>query len=265
MKIHHKNYILALCCSLFLVSGCSSKAQREFNAALKTAQNGDAIAQMKVADFYFSGTGTDLNIDESVHWYEKAARQGHHQAFAWLMGQAYNNNAAANKVIQALQNEGNTLFAHWVLATAKQTGDSNAQYAVDWMYYTGRGLIKDRHQANLWFKKATQQNNLLAIKVLGDQHYFGETEYANDQQATTYLSQAANEGKDADAAMKMAHYYHYDVRDGEMARQWYAKAGTLGDADSKRMAESYDEWKASGPLQPNEPPNTSVDQTAHHE
>ena len=60
--------------------------------------------------------------------------------------------------------------------------------------------------------------------------------------------------------MKMVHYYHYDVRDGKRARQWYVKAGALGDVDSQRMANSYDEWKSTGSLQPNKPPADSQHQ-----
>jgi Sel1 repeat. len=95
------------------------------------------------------------------------------------------------------------------------------------------------------------------IKVLGNQHYFSEHPSSTPDKAAEYLSYAAEQGQDADAAMKMAHYYHYDIRDGEKARQWYAKAGALGDTDSQHMAETYETWKDTGPLQPNEPPPSS--------
>ncbi len=35
------------------------------------------------------------------------------------------------------------------------------------------------------------------------------------------------------------------------------KAGALGDADSQRMADTYEEWQNTGPLQPNEAPADS--------
>ncbi|MGE8560159.1 MAG: hypothetical protein ACN6NJ_04310 [Acinetobacter sp.] len=123
MKNHYKNTILSLCVSLSLLTACSSPEQRAFKAALSSAEKGDAIAQMKVADFYFAGTGTEKNIQESVNWYSKAAQQAHTQAFSWLMGQAYNGNQAAAKVIHDMQNEGNIFLAHWVLESAKQTND----------------------------------------------------------------------------------------------------------------------------------------------
>ncbi len=97
---------------------------------------------MKVADFYFSGTGTDQNIDESVHWYQSCCTiKVIIKLSLGLMGQAYNNNPAADKVIRSLYKMKATHFlAHWVLDHGKQTGDSNAQYAVGWMYYTGKRL-----------------------------------------------------------------------------------------------------------------------------
>ena len=257
MKNYYKNTILSLCISLSLLTACSSPEQRAFKTALTSAKKGDAIAQMKVADFYFAGTGTEQNVQESVNWYSKAAQQANTQAFSWLMGQAYNGNEAAVKVIHDMQNEGNIFLAHWILDVAKKTNDPSAQYAVGWMYDTGKGLIKDSHQAQIWYEKAAKQNNVLAIKALGDQHYFSEIEQSSNEKATEYLTYAAEKGKDADAAMKMAHYYHYDVRDGNMARQWYVKAGALGDADSQRMADTYEEWQNTGPLQPNEAPADS--------
>ncbi len=253
----NKKTILALCLSAVFLTACSSKEQREFNSALKTAQTGDATAQMKVGDLYLSGTGTEQNIEQSVHWYKAAADQGTTDAFAWLMTQAYQGNPHADQVIRKMQQDGNIFLAHWVLDLAKKTHDPAAEYTVGWMYDTGKGLIQDKHQAQIWYEKAAKQKNVEAIKVLGNQHYFSEHPSSTPDKAAEYLSYAAEQGQDADAAMKMAHYYHYDIRDGEKARQWYAKAGALGDTGSQHMADTYETWKDTGPLQPNEPPPSS--------
>ncbi|WP_180024364.1 SEL1-like repeat protein [Acinetobacter sp. YH1901134] len=79
----NKKTILALCLSAVFLTACSSKEQREFKSALKIAQMGDATAQMKVGDLYLSGTGTEQNIEQSVHWYKAAVDQGTTDAFAW--------------------------------------------------------------------------------------------------------------------------------------------------------------------------------------
>lgn len=241
-----------------LLTACSSAEERAFNAALKTANSGDVIAQMKVADLYFSGIGTEKNIKESVHWYSKAADQANTDAFHWLMTQSYNGNNEANQVITKMQAEGNIFLAHWVLEMAKQSHDAAAEYAVGWMYDTGKGLIKDKNQARIWYEKSAAQSYPLAIKVLGNKHYFNTYDDSSDTKAMDYLSTSAEQNQDADAAVKMAHYYHYDLRDGKKARDWYAKAGALGDAHAKNMADTYEQWKAEGTLQPNEPPDGSA-------
>lgn len=235
-----------------------SAEEREFRNTLKSAEQGDIIAQMKVGDLYFAGTGTDKNIQQSVHWYSKAADQANTQAFHWLMTQSYEGNTDANQVIQKMQAEGNIFLAHWVLEMAKQSHDAAAEYAVGWMYDTGKGLIQDENQARIWYEKSAAQNYPLAIKVLGNKHLFNTYDDSSDEKAMDYLSNAAQQSNDADAAVKMAHYYHFDLRDGEKAREWYAKAGEFGDKHAKHLAETYDEWKDQGTLQPNEPPNGSV-------
>ncbi|WP_180035676.1 MULTISPECIES: SEL1-like repeat protein [unclassified Acinetobacter] len=116
----NKKTILALCLSAVFLMACSSKEQREFKSALKIAQSGDATAQMKVGDLYLSGTGTEQNIEQSVHWYKAAADQGTTVAFAWLMTQAYQGNSHADQVIRKMQQDGNIFLAHWVLDLAKK-------------------------------------------------------------------------------------------------------------------------------------------------
>ena len=224
----YKKTILSLILSTAILSGCMSAEEREFKNTLKSAEKGDVIAQMKLGDLYLAGTGTDQNIQQSVHWYSKAADQAITQAFHWLMTQSYAGNTEANQVISKMQADGNIFLAHWVLDMAKQSHDAAAQYAVDWMYDTGKGLIKDKNQARVWYEKSAAQNYPLAIKVLGNKHLFNTYEDSTDAKAMDYLTSAANGNKDADAAVKMAHYYHFDLRDGEKAREWYAKAGECG-------------------------------------
>ena len=93
-----------------------------------------------------------------------------------------------------MQNQGNIFLAHWVLESAKQTNDPNAQYTVGWMYSTGKGLLKDPHQAQIWYEKAAKHNNVLTIKALGHQHYFSEIEPSSHEKATEYLTYVAEKG-----------------------------------------------------------------------
>lgn len=130
MQRNYKNSILSLCLCIVFLSGCSTKEEREFKATLKTAETGDVTAQMKVGDLYLEGTGTEKNLEQSVHWYKAAAGQGKNEAFAWLMKQAYLGNPHAGNLIRKMQEDGNIFLAHWVLDLAKTTHDPTAQYTV---------------------------------------------------------------------------------------------------------------------------------------
>lgn len=254
----YQRIIASAVLSLIFLTGCLSAEEREFKAALKLAEKGDVTAQMKVGELYLTGKGTEKNLSQSVDWYRKAADQAHTDAFRWLMTQSYNGNVEASQVIRKMQDDGNIFLAHWVLEMAKQNRDAAAEYTVGWMYDTGKGLIKDQNLARIWYEKSAAQNYPLAIKVLGNKHLFNSYDDSSDATAMNYLNEAANQHDDPDAAVKIAHYYHYELRDGEKAREWYAKAGRLGDTHAKNMAETYEEWKAEGPLQPNEPNSVTV-------
>lgn len=47
-----------------------------------------------------------------------------------------------------------------------QKGNSQAQYAVGYLYYNGLGVDKDLQQAQVWFHKAADQGNAKAVKAL---------------------------------------------------------------------------------------------------
>jgi TPR repeat protein len=52
-----------------------------------------------------------------------------------------------------------------LLPLAKQ-GNADAQYAVGYMYYYGKGVIENPKQAQYWINLAAQQGQPLAIKTL---------------------------------------------------------------------------------------------------
>jgi FOG: TPR repeat, SEL1 subfamily len=71
-----------------------------------------------------------------------------------------------------MQQDGNIFLAHWVLDLAKKTHDPAAEYTVGWMYDTGKGLIQDKHQAQIWYEKAAKQKNVEANQSLGKSTLF---------------------------------------------------------------------------------------------
>lgn len=56
-----------------------------------------------------------------------------------------------------------------------EKGQPDAQYAIGYMYYYGRGVVEDRKKAWMWINraaKACQPDAVLAVKILGQQPVF---------------------------------------------------------------------------------------------
>lgn len=256
-----KTALILSICSLFMLSACSTPEQRAFKKASKEAQSGKVDAQIQLADMYLNAQGTEKNVQEATRWYIQAAQQQDTRAFQWLRQQALQGNTQAGNTMTQLIERGNVHFAQWMLTLAEQ-GDSQAQYAAGWMYDTGKGLIKDKSKAQYWYQKAADQGNVLAKQVLGNLYYFNKIPSDDPKTGIEYLKTAALENKNNDAAVKVAHYYHYDVRDGQQALNWYRKSAELGDQHSQQMVDTYEQWKNEGPLEIPTAENSETDPSA---
>lgn len=51
-----------------------------FNEILETANNGDALAQYKIARAYEKGDGVEKSIETALEWYKKSAENGYENA-----------------------------------------------------------------------------------------------------------------------------------------------------------------------------------------
>lgn len=52
------------------------------------------------------------------------------------------------------------------LATPAKRGNANAQYALGYMYFYGKGVFEDRQKALYWFKLAAEQGHPSAQEAL---------------------------------------------------------------------------------------------------
>ena len=53
-----------------------------------------------------------------------------------------------------------------LLLPLAQQGNTEAQYAVGYSYYYGKGVLEDQEKGQYWINKAAQQGNPLAIRAL---------------------------------------------------------------------------------------------------
>ncbi|OTG81290.1 hypothetical protein B9T33_06365 [Acinetobacter sp. ANC 5054] len=217
MQRNYKNSILSLCLCIVFLTGCSSKEEREFKATLKTAESGDVMAQMKVGDLYLEGTGTEKNLEQSLYWYKQAALQGNANAFQQLRQLALAGNHNADVFLSDLLDNGNTLLANWIYQQALAS-DSQAQYALAWMYDMGIGRIEDPYLAMKWYKKSAEQHNVLAEYIYKERlkrgtvmphHKYPNTIYGGVKPYPNFSSKIEN-----------AYLYHINSRAVKTPRTW---------------------------------------------
>ena len=67
---------------------------------------------------------------------------------------------------QANFQSGNYHQAFLLLKPLAQKGNADAQYAVGYMYYYGKGVTQDPYLARKWMRKAAAQGQPLAIQAL---------------------------------------------------------------------------------------------------
>jgi len=139
---------------------CTPDIQNDSTSALKEvrklAEQGNAVAQIKLGFFYEYGQGIIQNATEAVKWYLKAAEQGNAEA-QYNLGRKYEDGLGLIR--------SDLEAAKWYRKAAKQ-GNANAQNNLGWLYMTGCGVQQDNGQAHFWFSKSAEQGNASAINNL---------------------------------------------------------------------------------------------------
>jgi TPR repeat protein len=208
-----------LCLSTTLFTGCSSADEKAFQSALKAAQSGSAAAQVQLGQYYEQGKGTAKDPGQSLHWRQKAALQGHAEAFQWLRRQALLGNHEADFFLSGLLDQGNALLASWIYLQARQ-GDAQAQYAAAWMHDMGLGLIEDPHLAMRWYERSAKQGCLLAQEVFQERLRRGAVMAHHRSKNTIYGHAAPYPPFYLKAGSYNAYLYHIDKNQVKTPRAW---------------------------------------------
>jgi TPR repeat protein len=105
------------------------------------ATAGKAYDQLNLGAAYDNGIGVERDIDQALHWYQKAAEQGVVEAQFNLA------HLLVTEEISAVA------AAEWMLKAAEQ-GMVDAEYLMGVIYAEGIGVEIDRAEARLWLGKA---------------------------------------------------------------------------------------------------------------
>ena len=166
---------------------------------LREAKEGNADAQIKAGDLYFTGYCSPRDFDEAAKWYRKAAIQGDVSA-EMRLASLYESGTGAERDF--------TLAAKWYRKAAEQ-GDSGAQYKLALMYDSGTGVRQDTAEAAKWYRKAAEQGNAAAQRALGDMYCSGAGVPEDWAEALKWLRLASINGDPAAADLLDCLVMHY--------------------------------------------------------
>ncbi|KAG0042455.1 hypothetical protein BGZ83_000448, partial [Gryganskiella cystojenkinii] len=117
---------------------CISQGDSEsLDQLLKTADQGDAKAQLNIGVLYHKGEGVPQDDSKAMEWYSKAANQGDDNAQFNIGTMYYNGNGVPQDDHKAME---------WYLKAANQ-GYARAQLKIGVMYHKGQGVPQDDHKA----------------------------------------------------------------------------------------------------------------------
>lgn len=161
--------------------------QKAYEYYLKAAEQGNTVAQYKVAYMLDNKIGVDDDHKLAQRWYMKSAERG---------------NSDAQVAIGKIYYEGKGLFIlsdynkaiEWFKKAADQ-GNSEAEFMIGEMYRGGDGVSDDINIAMTWYRKAAAKNNTHAQFIIGYIYDDGEDKIPKDYfEAMDWYLKAAKQG-----------------------------------------------------------------------
>ncbi len=201
----------------------------------KAAEQGHSGAQLRLAKVYYSGEGDDENKERGFSLYERTvSTETAEQKFA-----------LADKYDRGLgdfpQDSGRAL--HWFRKAAEQ-GHAKAQQRLAKMYYNGEGVTENKERAFYWYEKGVSVETAEQKFALADKYDRGLGDFPQDSgRALHWFRKAAEQGH-AKAQQRLAKMYYNGegvTENKERAFYWYEKGVSVETAEQKfALADKYD-------------------------
>lgn len=193
--------------------------EEAFRKVLEFAKRGNAIAQNRVGVMYATGAGTNVDYNQAMYWYEKAANQNnswglHNLGFMYYFEEEFQDYKKAFEFFKK---------------SAELNNDS-AQNYLGRMYYHGNYVNKDYKQSIYWYEKSNhhQPEDLFN---LGHMYNKGFGTIQNNNKAFELFKQASDKGFN-NAKFRMATMYAIGTgveKDENMAFKLFEELAATGD------------------------------------
>jgi len=158
--------------------------RRAWRVLKPMAENGNAQAQLLVADMYRQGLGVTPTDEEAIRWYRKAAENGVPEGQHAVAGAYFEGKTLPHSLEQAI--------AWW--SRAASAGLAAAQYNLGLVYARGLGAGRDERSAREWFEQAAGQGHTGAQFALGVMYAYGQGVERDADRASQWFEQAAKQG-----------------------------------------------------------------------
>lgn len=211
----------------------SPESIAEFAETRRSAEGGDAEAQLDLARMLQLGVGAPQDTAQSMAWLRKSAEGGYAPAQSAL-GLAY---AVGGKVpVDRVQGE------YWLRKGVAQ-GDALAQTILALEFINGDSSAEEQALAITWLKAAANEQHFVpAYNALGEHLMRAATDDAQRIDAFVWYQRSAREQQPAGMRnLARAHELGLGVAQSDKwALVWYERAGWSGDLPAmRRMIEVY--------------------------
>ena len=159
---------------------------------LKSARQGNDVAQYNLGVCYYKGNGTPRDLSEAFRWYSRSAEQGNRNAMFSLASMYRFGEGCARDRKKAF----------FLCRKAVRNGNTDALCELGRMYLYGLGTRKDPGKARVCFLRAAERADRIAEFYLAQIYYYGQGVDRNLETAFSYYRKSAEKG-DADAMYEL--------------------------------------------------------------
>ena len=121
-----------------------------------------------------------------------------------------------------------TAYKEWL--PIAELGDSEAQYHIGIIYFSGFGVTKDEGRALNWFKKSAKQGHGASQSTLGWIYHYGEGVLKDYKKAMYWYHKASTQGySGATSRIAILHFFGKGVNESRInAAKWMEEAAEQG-------------------------------------
>lgn len=158
---------------------------KAFEWFMVAAKQNHTEAEYYVGLYYQNAKGVPQNIEQAIHFYERAALKKNKNAIYHLA------------MILIKQEKKDYRMIAKLLEQAAKLDHPNAQYNLAVMYQKGDGVEQDMQKAFFWYEKAAEANLAIAQYNLGMIYFEGAIVPKDEVKAKELWQKAANQGLEA--------------------------------------------------------------------